>query len=101
MHYHAQGQFPPTDPETQALFDQGHRVTRLFQTLFPGGIEIQGFGTRTPTCGREYARVTFTDGVTEEDRRRVYDGLLEYCKLDTRAMIDIMNVLRAAAKSKG
>lgn len=42
MHYHAQDQFPPLDPETQAIFDQGHRVTRLFQTLFPGGIEIQG-----------------------------------------------------------
>lgn len=42
MHYHAQDQFPPTDPETQALFDQGHRVTRLFQTLFRNGIEIQG-----------------------------------------------------------
>lgn len=42
MHYRAQDQFPPVDPQTQALFDQGHRVTRLFQTLFPGGIEIQG-----------------------------------------------------------
>ncbi len=42
MHYHAQDQFPPTDPELQARFDQGHRVTRLFQTLFPGGVEIQG-----------------------------------------------------------
>jgi len=42
MQYHAKDQFPPTDPETQARFDQGHRVTRLFQTLFPGGIEIPG-----------------------------------------------------------
>lgn len=42
MHYHGQDEFPPTDPQTQALFDQGHRVTRLFQTLFPEGIEIQG-----------------------------------------------------------
>lgn len=42
MHYHAQDQFPPVDPQTQAIFDQGHRVTRVFQTLFPGGIEIPG-----------------------------------------------------------
>jgi len=42
MQYHAKDQIPPTDPETQALFDQGHRVTRLFQTLFPGGVEIPG-----------------------------------------------------------
>lgn len=45
-------------------------------------------------ASREYARVTFSDGVTAEERRRVYDGLLEYCKLDTRAMIDILDVLR-------
>ena len=47
-------------------------------------------------ASREYARVTFSDGVPEEDRRRVYDGLLEYCKLDTRAMIDVLDVLRKA-----
>jgi len=47
-------------------------------------------------ASREYARVTFSDGVTEEDRRLVYDGLLEYCKLDTRAMIDVLDVLRKA-----
>jgi hypothetical protein len=45
-------------------------------------------------ASREYARVTFSDGVTAEERRRVYDGLLEYCKLDTQAMIDVLNVLR-------
>ena len=48
-------------------------------------------------ASREYARVTFSDGITEEDRRRVYDGLLEYCKLDTRAMVDILKVLRTTA----
>jgi len=26
-----------------------------------------------------------------------YDGLLEYCKLDTQAMIDVLKVLRSAA----
>ncbi len=46
-------------------------------------------------ASREYARVTFSHGVTKEDRRRVYDGLLEYCKLDTKAMVDILNVLSA------
>ena len=47
-------------------------------------------------ASREYARVTFSDGVPEEDRRLVYDGLLEYCKLDTQAMIDVLDVLREA-----
>lgn len=42
MSYHAKDQFPPVDPETQAIFDQGHEVTALARTLFPGGLEIEG-----------------------------------------------------------
>jgi len=38
--------------------------------------------------------VIFTDGVPEKEKREVYDGLLEYCKLDTQAMIDVLKVLR-------
>lgn len=49
-------------------------------------------------ASREYARVTFLDGVTAEERRRVYDGLLEYCKLDTQAMIDVLEVLKKTAE---
>ena len=44
----------------------------------------------------EYGRVTFTDGIPEKEKRKVYDGLLEYCKLDTQAMIDILKVLRVS-----
>lgn len=42
MHYHAKEQFPPLDASTQAIFDQGHEVTALARSLFPGGAEIQG-----------------------------------------------------------
>ena len=42
MHYHAKDKFPPTDAGTQATFDQGHQVTEIYQTLFPGGILIDG-----------------------------------------------------------
>jgi len=45
-------------------------------------------------ASKEYVRVTFTDGVPEKEKREIYDGLLEYCKLDTQAMIDVLNVLR-------
>lgn len=51
-------------------------------------------------ASREYARATFSEGVTEVDRRRVYDGLLEYCKLDTQAMIDVLGVLRKVVLSR-
>jgi hypothetical protein len=42
MYYHAKDQFPETDPQTQAIFDQGNEVTALARTLFPGGVEIEG-----------------------------------------------------------
>ena len=45
-------------------------------------------------ASREYTRVTFSNGATEDERRRVYDGLLEYCKLDTGAMVEVLHVLR-------
>ncbi len=61
------------------------------------GMEISDGGQ----ASREYARVTFSDGITKEERKRVYDGLLEYCKLDTRAMIDVLKVLRSVAGSQG
>ena len=48
-------------------------------------------------ASREYGRVTFAEGVSEAEKRKIYDGLLEYCKLDTQAMIDILNVLRGKA----
>ena len=51
-------------------------------------------------ASREYARVTFSDGVPEKERRGIYDGLLEYCKLDTQAMIDVLNVLRRTVTEK-
>lgn len=58
-------------------------------------MEISGGGQ----ASSEYGRVTFTEGVTEKEKRRIYDGLLEYCKLDTQAMIDILKVLKTVAES--
>lgn len=34
--------FPPVDPGTQAVFDQGHDVGALARTLFPGGFTVEG-----------------------------------------------------------
>ncbi|MDP2646536.1 MAG: DUF2779 domain-containing protein [Desulfobacterales bacterium] len=41
MHYHQKEAFPPIDAATQAIFDQGHAVGELAQTLFPGGVAIR------------------------------------------------------------
>ena len=45
------------------------------------------------TASREYVRVTFSD-VTPEDCAKVRKSLEEYCKLDTQAMVDIINELK-------
>ncbi len=39
--HNAKDQFPPIDGRTQALFDQGHAVGLLAQSLFPGGVPIE------------------------------------------------------------
>ena len=40
-HYNAKDQFPPIDPETQSIFDQGHEVGNLAQSLFSEGIKVE------------------------------------------------------------
>ena len=54
------------------------------------GMEISEGGT----ASREYVRVAFGD-ITPEDRAKVRKALEEYCKLDTKAMVDIINKLKA------
>ena len=44
-YYNAREQIPPYDEATQAIFDQGHQVGELAQSLFPGGVEIGGSHT--------------------------------------------------------
>jgi hypothetical protein len=44
----------------------------------------------------EYMRVTYEEGVAEADRQQVRGALEKYCELDTRAMIEILQVLREA-----
>src|SRR3989338_9788176 len=42
VHYSAKENIPPTDTQTQAIFDQGHKVTELAHALFPGGVALEG-----------------------------------------------------------
>ena len=55
------------------------------------GMEIADGGM----ASREYARVTFGDNIEPKDRQKVRDDLEKYCELDTRAMIDILEELKA------
>jgi hypothetical protein len=45
------------------------------------------------TASSEYARVTFGDA-PEEERNRVRSALLDYCRLDTLAMVRIVEKLK-------
>jgi hypothetical protein len=70
-----------------------YSIKSVYPALVGGSydeMEISGGGE----ASREYARVTFSAGITEEDRKKVYRGLLEYCKLDTEAMASILDILR-------
>lgn len=83
--YNDKTRIPPTDPATQAIFDQGHIVGELAKQLFPIGIEIgaglvrefeeifqrtrEGLTTRRPlfepalSHGNGYARADILDPV--------------------------------------
>ena len=41
----------------------------------------------------EFARVTFGEGVIDDDRNKVRSGLLKYCELDTWAMVVLLRKL--------
>ena len=56
------------------------------------GLEIQEGGT----ASLEYLRVTFGD-VSQDERQRVRRQLEEYCGLDTKGMVWIVDCLRQLA----
>lgn len=49
------------------------------------------------TASNKYLRVTFSDGVSDEDRKNVRRNLEKYCELDTMGMVWIMEELRNMA----
>ena len=55
------------------------------------GMEIADGGT----ASREYSRVTFGSNIDEKDRQKVRQALEAYCQLDTQAMVDVLEGLRA------
>jgi hypothetical protein len=45
---------------------------------------------------REFVRVVFGD-VDEDEKQTVLDGLRDYCRQDTQALVDILGVLARLA----
>ena len=75
-------------------------IKNVFPALTGGTYEGLAIGDGG-TASLEYGRVMFSDGILPQDKERVLRGLEEYCKLDTQAMIDVLNVLKSAANKKG
>jgi hypothetical protein len=79
MSYHAKEQFPPVDPRTQAIFDQGHEVGQLAKKLFPGGIEIGGV--------REYEAILADTQKALKERKPLYEPGFQHKNTYARADI--------------
>ena len=50
------------------------------------------------TASSGYLRVTFGEDVSEEERNKVRKNLVEYCTLDTMAMVYIVDELGKMVK---
>lgn len=76
-----------------------YSIKNVYPALTGGsykGLGIEEGGT----ASREFARVTFGKGVPAEDCARVRKDLEIYCKLDTQAMIDVLDVLRKSVSEQ-
>lgn len=77
----------------------GRTSIKLVYPALTGG-SYEGMGiSEGGAASAEYARVTFGE-TSEADRQKVRNDLEEYCKLDTLAMIQILDVLRESINSK-
>jgi len=65
-------------------------VLPVMTNLNYDGMEI----TEGSMASIEYYRVTFGKNIDEKERKRVYAALEKYCDLDTKGMIEILEVLR-------
>jgi hypothetical protein len=80
-HYHAKEAIPGPDAATQAVFDQGHEVGRLAQTLFPGGTEVE--------WSEDGAAMRATTEKLLAERRPLYEATFGAAGVFARA--DILN----------
>ena len=76
-HYNAKDRIPPFDPETLAIFKQGHEVGELAQQIAPGGEEVP-FGS--------IARTVAKTNELLELRKPIYEASFAagtvYCRVD-------------------
>lgn len=82
--YNAKDQLPPTGPETQAMYDQGHAVGAIAHKLFPGGV----------SAGEEADFKKVIDRTQEllKERKPIFEAAFRY--QNTYARADILNPVK-------
>lgn len=78
-------------PDQQGSYSIKFVLPAMTHTTYDG-LEISDGGT----ASREYERVTFDQNIAASDRLKVRQALEKYCCLDTQAMIDVLDALKAA-----
>ncbi len=66
------------------------KVLPLFSDLSYDGLNIR----QGDVASLEFERVTYTDSVSEKERKQVREALEKYCELDTLAEVEIVKALR-------
>jgi hypothetical protein len=69
-------------------------IKKVFPALTGGSYDGMDIADGS-TASMAFARITFNDRVPGEEKRQVRESLEAYCRLDTQAMVDILNVLKA------
>ncbi|MDA0323941.1 MAG: DUF2779 domain-containing protein [Verrucomicrobia bacterium] len=80
-HYNARQLLPAPDASTQAIFDQGHVVGELAQSLYPGGVEV--------TMDRGIDQTIKDTQALLQARKPIFEGSLNYGGVYARA--DVLN----------
>ena len=63
----------PISEQTQAIFNRGHKVGALAQTLFPNGIDV------STSCPKEYAKaIEYTEELIGQGVEVIYEAAFMY-----------------------
>ncbi len=81
IHYNAKNLLPRIDPQTQAIFDEGHRIGELAKQLFPDGIDLD--------YEQDFNKVPELSKKTLEKRKPIFEA--GFLSKNTYARADILN----------
>ena len=95
MKLHERGAFPPVSEQQQAIFDQGGRasIKNVLPVLTDASYSDLSINEGM-AASLAFVEMVFDSETTDERKAEIRKDLLEYCALDTKAMVDIVDALR-------